>query len=332
MISGDGAPMKIEGDWEDLQKRGFVVVREFLPADVVAAAAAKMTSDEFAASSAVAADVDAIIRKRVEAVFPELEKHAGLHLTHTTPSRMFWNRLHYLHTDDTPYWYFQDFTEYVNFWIPVLKPDPKISGLTVVPRDALAERAPDAAAALMNQGCADFIPRSVAERGQAASDAHFLDEKAMSIIADPNVPQTLMIEKNGERRPIFCDVDIRSLGVSPETAAGDAVIVRGDVLHQTQDRKTERLAISTRALNGERKIRRRFVDELSVVSRHGLLKAKMAAGNIFGVFTHHSAEELPAKTLIAFMDAVAAGREPELSTVKAIRPRLEELLRISAST
>src|SRR5262249_21748473 len=52
------------------------------------------------------------------------------------------------------------------------------------------------------------------------------------------------------------DFDIETIAESPELAEGDLLMFRGDVLHRTQDRETDRLAVSFRMANSKTRIYR----------------------------------------------------------------------------
>lgn len=56
--------------------------------------------------------------------------------------------------------------------------------------------------------------------------------------------------------------DFAEIAVTPRLAAGDLLILRGDVLHRTQDAETARVAASFRLVNAGRVVRRKALADL----------------------------------------------------------------------
>src|SRR5260221_8331358 len=55
-------------------------------------------------------------------------------------------------------------------------------------------------------------------------------------------------EEAGADRCIRCPVELDDLSETPELAVGDALVMRSDVLHRTQDTETARVSLALRAL------------------------------------------------------------------------------------
>ena len=90
-----------------------------------------------------------------------------------------------------------------------------------------------------------------------------------------------------------------ALAHTPELAAGDLLLLRGDVAHRTQDTSTARIALSVRATNGAAVVRR------SRLASGGVRKALMMARNpqpysmAFQAFDAAGTDELSVRELAA---------------------------------
>lgn len=143
------------------------------------------------------------------------------------------------HTDTTSFFTYQDHCNYLNFWIPIQKPNSKKSGMQVVPFDALADKYPELYFRFVGHGGTPVQIRD----GKTV----FYDYERAEVLEyhDPNL--------------------LSDISVTPELSPGDLFLWRGDAFHKTQDADTDRVAISFRLVNSE-----------SSISRHKLMK--MGAG------------------------------------------------------
>lgn len=126
------------------------------------------------------------------------------------------------HQDHDSFYILQQYYNYLNFWIPIIKPDANKSGLTIIPWDKLKELTPEYADMIYNYGATRYFPNG--------NTTKFVDDNT------------------GKEFVIPCNLD--SVAVSPTLNAGDAVILRGDTIHKTQDHDTDRVAISIRCTDG----------------------------------------------------------------------------------
>lgn len=235
--------------WGDLETRGFVVVRAFLAPERCAALLADFERGapptayphgfKLIGRAALAAACE-----QIEPALAELRAHTTLAvdtvnfltLSHYITTSLV-ERTSHLHQDfDLDYKLTRNHRDYLNFWIPIAKPDRARSNLCVVPFDALAARCPAGHAALLGSGGHRLVPRG----GQTAvygSYGAVLDDTARD-------PEQLL------------DIDIETLIETPELDAGDLLLLRGDVLHRTQDASTPRIAASIRATGSHKRIAR----------------------------------------------------------------------------
>ena len=127
------------------------------------------------------------------------------------------------HIDHESFFTLQEHTNYLNCYIPVIKPVLERSNLSLIPLDRLAERLPEVSQHLVGKGAIRVI------RDRQGNNL-ILDDDQGGIIA----------------RLDFCIEDIAE---TPHLQTGDLLLLRGDVLHQTQDTTTRRVAVSFRLSN-----------------------------------------------------------------------------------
>ena len=150
------------------------------------------------------------------------------------------------HQDHESFFSVQNHYDYLNFHIPVVKPRRDKSNLSIVPFDTLERESPATFRKLVRGGATRF-PRM---------------RNGRMIFLDDSGSVHLMRS------------DINRLAYTPELDAGDLLLLRGDMIHQTQDAETERVALSFRAANAQTLVRR------SRLVSGGLFKARMMANNV----------------------------------------------------
>lgn len=155
------------------------------------------------------------------------------------------------HQDHENYWQWQDNKNYLNFYIPVVKPVLEKSNLGLMPFDKIRARNPQLADKLVGLGASRVLKTW---RGW--------------VVRDDNRDRNL--GKLG-----FDPAEIEEI---PHLAPGDLLLMRGDVIHCTQDADTRRIAISIRMINS-----RGWVSRSRIV-RGGVVKSLMLfnARSIFG--------------------------------------------------
>lgn len=122
------------------------------------------------------------------------------------------------HQDHESYYVCQQHYNYLNFYIPIIKPDPTRTGMSIIPADAILNYSD----AFENSGATKFFP--VGGKTEVLND------------------------DTGDN--YFLPVNIDELSVSPVLRPGDLLLMRGDVIHKTQDQDTHRVAISIRCTSG----------------------------------------------------------------------------------
>jgi hypothetical protein len=225
--------------WGDLGDRGFLVVRNFLQPSQVEALANDFLQGEGPerypfgfkpigrrAMTAVSDSIEAALaRIRVETDLLT-DSVNFLTLSHYVAAWLA-QRPYILHQDfDLDFRLTGDHRNYLNFWIPIIKPRAELTNVAVLPMDRLFERSPEAYHKVLGGGGQRWVP----EGGRTA------------VYGDRG---TIL---EGPVEPLFwLDLDLEELMETPHLQAGDLLLMRGDVIHRTQDLETRRVAASIRA-------------------------------------------------------------------------------------
>ena len=146
------------------------------------------------------------------------------------------------HQDHENYWLWHDTWNYLNFYIPVVKPVLEKSNLTVVPFDRLQQRAPELYPRMLRRGA-----------------TRVLGSGSRWVIKDD--------DRGGKVGTL--NFDLAEIEDTPHLAPGDLLLMRGDLIHRTQDSSTKRIAASFRYINSKTPVHR------SYITRGGLVKTIM---------------------------------------------------------
>jgi len=159
------------------------------------------------------------------------------------------------HTDSTIHYVDPN---YLNFWIPLVKPDRQRSGLQVVGFDALEARHPDLAHSLRGQGSTRVIQRD--------GSTIFRDtaRRTTIAIADPNL--------------------LEGLAQTPALGPGDCLVMRNDVLHRTQDDETDRVAISFRVFGSTTVVSRQALMDMGSAKFNNMARVRPPFARRFAAF------------------------------------------------
>lgn len=124
----------------------------------------------------------------------------------------------YWHQDHESFYIFQQHLNYLNFYIPIVKPDPTKSGLSIIPNDCIVGYNNR----IVNGGATKYVC---------------------------NAEYTSVVDENADTNYII-PVNIEKYAVSPALYEGDLLLLRGDVIHKTQDTVTNRISMSIRCTRG----------------------------------------------------------------------------------
>jgi hypothetical protein len=323
--------MNLEGDWADLQTRGFVVLRNFLPPELLEAAQKEAQAsrpvgyetDIWLMSQDTKVQVQALMRAAMTAVGEKTDIKLtdfdgyGFYFHPNQKCKFVW------HTDLPSYFMFQNHYDYVNFWVPIQKPARDRTGLELLPMDTLKKLNPKAYEVAYRRGACALVPADVAERSGSdiwkwwiTSVGYFKKEEGDVLLAE--------VDGRTERIPLGFKLSDHT--VAPEMAPGDALVVRGDVLHNGQDLDTDRVALSVRAVNGEQMSRKEFFLGVSSLGRSFLSGGSPVAEQVLAAYSYYGKDEIPVKDLLEFLTALQRGEPAQLKACEDIRPRVSELV------
>lgn len=122
------------------------------------------------------------------------------------------------HQDHESWFLYGDHTNYLNIWIPVIKPSIELTNVIVLDAKRLFQDHPELL----------FLKGYGATRFEGGNTSYIFDDNT------------------GEK--ITLNFNLDSYAECPQLAEGDALIMRGDCIHKTQDTLTSRVAISARRL------------------------------------------------------------------------------------
>ncbi len=269
--STNRAEPRVSGAWipevGDLATKGYLVVRSFLDEREIALFESDIARNEGVWYESFLVKIpprDLLLRcaSKFDAVTAAAAKQTdieasfligGVYFFTEGGQRFLW------HQDRESYYFSQTHYQYLNFYIPIIKPDVSKSYLSLVPMDRFRRRSPDMWARPLGRG---------------------------ACLVECSHGKSVFLNEN-DRGVYGClSYDLAELAETPELNAGDLLLVRGDVIHRTQDADTMRVALSVRFTQGS----------------HKVSKAKLVDGG-FKKFTKML--EMPAfyQSLLAYFDA-----------------------------
>lgn len=274
-------------DFKDLETKGFVVIPSFLSATEIADFNEDFyrqgidTANSNYRLAKASPRTNARMAERAGEVLRRVSEQTGLRVDSPQVAWYFstgksagvnfqW------HQDHESFFQLQNHYDYLNFYIPIKKPRTDKSNLSVVPFDVL-----------------EHEDTELFRRMQRRGATHFGCLARMRLV---------YFDDGGDVHIIRGEMD--RMAYTPMLAAGDLLLLRGDMIHRTQDSETERIAISFRASSAQTIVRR------SRLAYGGLVKAKMMAKNpepyqrMFRAFDQAGRDEMPAHEIRRLMDAV----------------------------
>lgn len=277
----------------DLQRCGFTVIRGFLTpaeltwfrADYERQPVEKNANYQLTALSDAA---NAMLRQRVVDVLTAVRAATDLKVDLPTSGNYFATgrkRGIYFpwHQDHESFFETQNHYDYLNFYIPIVKPRADKSNLSIVPFDVLQRESPSTYRSTVRGGATRF------------------DRIGRWHVALHDDRCTVHVMRDGLDR----------IAHTPLLQAGDLLLMRGDVIHRTQDADTERVAVSFRAACAGTVVRR------SRLVRGGFMKARMMANHprlyqrMFAAFDVSGRQEMPFRELTERLHTVVLAVEKD---------------------
>jgi hypothetical protein len=305
-MNATGHAMDAGCEWADLETKGYVIVRSFLRQQDIELLKADFASQQASGSDRVRREIvmgsRGEVRSRIIDVLLAVRDHSRIKAdviiwadyVSTETSNLPW------HQDFETDFFTQDPYNALNFYIPIIKPERERSNLRIVPFDRLAR---DVRERLARSGARRFHPRD------AATD---------------------VTDDSGEvRRTYRLPVDIENeAAVTPELGVGDLLLLRGDILHRTQDADTKRISASFRAGNSHAIIQR------SRLARGTVRKLKIMAWHwgryqpMFRCFDAIERNEATLAELLPYVgEAEGEGRPPMSFQIRLWAEKLRALVR-----
>lgn len=230
----------------DLETRGFLVVKNFLNTTEIKVLKwgyeqlrLNNTSDndtkhyyeDFKKMFCVPSKVSSIILPKIKQVSDQITTTTGIKIDfEPVQCTGFYADLKFIngndgndstlvwHQDQGAWTYHQQSYNYINFYIMVDKDDPTITNLSVIPQDIILDKLPDHADRIVRKGAQRFFPK---------------DDETLVKNDDTDEEYTLPI-------------NIETIAEHPNLSPGDVLLVRGDILHRSQDNFAPRIAASFR--------------------------------------------------------------------------------------
>jgi hypothetical protein len=142
------------------------------------------------------------------------------------------------HQDHESYFQSGNHLDYLNFYIPIYKPSIELSNISVVNFEKLFYLDPGS----------QFLKGLGATRLFANS--------------------TTLVQNDNNDSEYIIPFDIAEVAETPHLAVGDALVMRGDCIHKTQDTLTPRIAISIRRLNTQTIVNKSHFNITSIAKKH----------------------------------------------------------------
>jgi len=192
------------------------------------------------------------------------------------------------HTDQKSYYAIQDHYNYLNFWMPIIKPVAEKSGMGLVPMDALEKAAPE-------------VYRAVLRRGSAAVKDGWLT-----------------CEGDGKLERIACPTElVERIAEAPAVVPGDLIVARTDVLHRTQDADTVRVALTLRGLWTQQPLRKRVLLTGSPEKHQRMLAEPTVFRGLLACFWNKGSSEITFQDCQEYLEQILRREKRALLTAMA---------------
>ena len=240
--------------WKDLDTKGFVHVPGFLTPEQLEACRANYASKPRSTSNANynppgADNLSADLNQALDALVTAVAANTTIRVDSVVGALFFATKRGVKfgwHQDHESYFELQSHANYLNLYIPIVKPRPDKTNLCLIPFDVLERESPESFRSSVFRGATSVYP---------FREGQFL------VHDDTGVGHALRFK--------FDDI-----AVIPQLHAGDVLIVRGDVFHKTEDSDTDRVALSIRFAYSKTMISRRKLAD------GGLYKSRMLVRNM----------------------------------------------------
>jgi hypothetical protein len=167
------------------------------------------------------------------------------------------------HLDHDVYYRWQQLHKYFNFFMPLIKENTKLSGMSLIPFDVIKREFTQYYDKLYYSGACRFVPEG-------------------------NITKVYDDESDEEWE---LPVNIEDIKISPEIGPGDLLLLVGCVIHHTQDQLTPRLALSMRTVQGSYTISKKKLDSGGVWKKR-VIQSTPELLEIYDMFNIAGKEEM----------------------------------------
>src|SRR5579862_2953683 len=166
--NGSDDEMYLEGSWEDLKTKGYLIIRNVFSAEQLkvqqkAYYESPRTNTKLYGSRAVHPDILSQFMPRLTKCLQDIRARAGIKVSRFSDGIYFATKKTQLswHIDYQVFYIFQNCYDSVNFWMPIKKANPKRSGLSVIPLDQLEKNDPAIFRGTLGNGAAGIFDGNV---------------------------------------------------------------------------------------------------------------------------------------------------------------------------
>jgi len=243
-----------ETNWTDLETRGFIHIPRFLSEDEVTSLQRIYESsnkNDWMGRETIKEKCSAIVAAVTKETSTQVDfVMGGAYFSAKSGANFGW------HQDHESYYYTQDHLNYLNFYIPIIKPARESTNVSLLPFDRMRQYSPE------------FL---VSRRGLGAARLRKYFNKWF-LIDDWS---------NGIRVLSF---DVEKMVETPLLAEGDLLLLRGDMFHCTQDTETHRVSLSIRMLNTQSILSLKKFTHFSFVKVYMMARRRGLFDNILRCF------------------------------------------------
>ena len=256
----------------DLDSKGFIHIPNFLSLDEINLLKldyenrSNNDNDNYPVKD-IGPEAFAHMRKKFSWLPDEIEKKTNIHVDTLLSGAYFATELGLYfswHQDYESYYLNQDRLNYLNLYLTIRKPNVEKTNLKIIPFDILKKNAPAFAEQRWGGG------------------ASILKKFEKTWFARTN-------DKGGFFSLTF---DPEKIAVTPQFREGDLLIMRGDLIHRTEDSETNRVALSLRMISSKSRL------SLKKLSRFDFTKLSLMYNNpvpyfhLFEMFEYSGKKEV----------------------------------------
>ena len=269
-------------NWSDIQEKGFLIIPSFLSEEDLAVfkqefeAVQKSNDNHNYNIPAIGEKVMNFFRQKKEVLdtLTNAQKNgikadiimSGNYFPARKGQKFHW------HQDSDSYYTCQNHYDYLNFYIPIIKPRKEKSNLNIIPFDLMKELDSVWYEKVVKGGAIDYFPK----------------KKTTKVYDDDLKGKTIHV----------LDFNINDVAVTPHLNAGDLLLMRGDIVHSTQDVDTSRVAISIRAVNGNHELDYDWLIKGTFSKINGLIGYAWMHKYIISVFRKLKKQKIPIRALL----------------------------------